>query len=390
VLAPAPQPGQRLHQPLGVPDLHPLGVQPRLDPLADQPAGHRVDVALHPDRAAGIDPQPQPLARLQPPAGQRPQHGQLRGQAALPPAVALPEQLPQERRVGGPVGEVPAAPQHQGLVQGALELVVALLGVPVLVGPAGVDRLAAQAVVLQQRLVAPLERLGIAPRLHGGRQPVGAMHLGHAAQLPQGVLQALAEALVTLRKAQGAGLPVRVGQHEVVDQVREGRAGEGHAQLRAVGEVAGRQPAGLVDLGEEHLLGRPVLGPPLLQPPLQGPQLAVGVAAGVLPLQGLEEGLGLQAGVEGQLLLDPGPGVREGVGPGPPGVLHAYLAGQAAEPPVLARGLLIQARLGGGLPLGQPPQFQATKASDLLVGRHREPPCRWVPDRLQARTEREF
>jgi len=40
-------------------DLDPLGVQPRLDPLAGQPAGHRVDVALHPDGAARLHAQVQ-------------------------------------------------------------------------------------------------------------------------------------------------------------------------------------------------------------------------------------------------------------------------------------------------------------------------------------------
>src|SRR5262249_57501456 len=119
----------------------------------------------------------------------------------------------------------------------------------------------------------------------GGREPVGAVQPGHAAQLPQGVLQALAEALVTLREADGAGLPVGIRQDEVVDQVGEGDAGQGDAQVGAVREVGGAQPAGVVDLGEEDLPGGAVLGPPLLDPALQGPQLAVGQAAGASPRQ---------------------------------------------------------------------------------------------------------
>jgi hypothetical protein len=121
-----------------------------------------------------------------------------------------------------------------------------------------VDRLALQPVVPQQRLVTPLKGRAIAARRDGRRQGVGAMHLGSAAQLGQGVLQALAEALEALAEADGAGLPVRVGQHEVVDQVPKRLAVDGHLQAAGVREVRGAQVAGLVDLAEEHLLGRPV------------------------------------------------------------------------------------------------------------------------------------
>jgi hypothetical protein len=65
VLAAAAQPGQFCHPLLGVEDLDPFSVQPGLDPLADEPAGQRVDVALDPDGAACLDPHAQPLTRLQ-------------------------------------------------------------------------------------------------------------------------------------------------------------------------------------------------------------------------------------------------------------------------------------------------------------------------------------
>jgi hypothetical protein len=60
----------------------------------------------------------------------------------------LAEQLPHERPVVGAAGEVAATAQHQRLVEGTLELVVALLGVAVLVGFARLDRLALEPVVL--------------------------------------------------------------------------------------------------------------------------------------------------------------------------------------------------------------------------------------------------
>lgn len=346
------QPRQHVHLLLAVPHLDPLGILPGLDPLADQAAGHRVDVAFDADEAARLHPHSQPLARLQPTRRQRTQAGQLLGQAILPTAVALAQQLPQEGRVGIAMGEVAAAPQQQALLQGLLELVMALLAVAVLVGLTGVDRLTLQAIVAEQRLVATLEHLGIGTWLHRCRQPVGAVNLRHAAQLPQGVLQALAEALQALAKADRHRLPVRVGQHEVVDQVREGMTRQGNAQVVAVAEIRGRQPTGVMDLGEEDLLGRSLLGTPLLEASLQGPHLAVWEAARILPLQGLEEGLGLQTGVERQLLLQLSPDLGKGVGACTPVVLHGNLARQLAQPPVLAGGLLIHACRRRSLALG--------------------------------------
>jgi hypothetical protein len=300
VLAPAAQTRQTLHQTLGVPDLDVVGVQPGLHPFPDQPTGYGVGVATDMDGAATIHTHLQTLAGVEAVARQRPQQGQLLDQPRLPAAIALGEQLPQERLIRRTAGEVPAATQHQRLVQRPLELPVALLHVAVLMRLRRIDRLALQAVVPQQRLVTSLKGRAIAPRRDGGRQGIGAMHLGNPAQLGQGVLQALTEALETLAEADAAGLPVRVGQHEVVDQVRQRLAVDGHLQAAGVREVGGAQLAGLVDLAEKHLLGRPVQGTPLLDVPLQGAQLPLGKATRVLTLEPLEHGLGLQAGVEGQ------------------------------------------------------------------------------------------
>jgi hypothetical protein len=40
-------------------------------------------------------------------------------------------------------------------------------------------------------------------------------------------------------------------------------------------------------------------------------------------------------------------------------MLHAHLAGQLAEPPILARGLVVDAGLGGSLALEQSLMIQA-------------------------------
>src|SRR6185312_362027 len=144
--------------------------------------------------------------------------------------------------------------------------------VAVLIGMPRLDRLAGQTVMTQQALITLCEcRRTFRPWRDGRRQPIGAVQLRHAAQFPQGVLQALAETLVALGEANRARLPVRVGQDKVVDQVIEGRAGNGHTQVGAMREVAGAQSSGMVDLSEEYLLGRSKKGTPAFDVPLQRP-----------------------------------------------------------------------------------------------------------------------
>jgi hypothetical protein len=180
MLVPAAQPRQHLDPLLRVPDLQVLDEQPHLDGLADQPAGYRVAVPPDVDQAALIDLYPQPLARLQPPCRQRPQHRQLLGQPRPPAGVELLQNLPQELRVRLPVGEIAAAAQHQRLVHGLLETPVPLLDVAILVGMARLNLLSRQSVVPQQRPVTLGELLGVRQVVDRGAQTVRAMALRHA------------------------------------------------------------------------------------------------------------------------------------------------------------------------------------------------------------------
>jgi len=61
--------------------------------------------------------------------------------------------------------------------------------------------------------------------LDGCREVVGAVVLGHAADLPETELQPLGKGLETFGKAEGDGLDVGIGQHEVKQQMREGYGG---------------------------------------------------------------------------------------------------------------------------------------------------------------------
>jgi hypothetical protein len=137
-----------------------------------------------------------------------------------------------------------------------------------------------------------------------------------------------------------------------------------------VGEVTGAQPAGLVDLGEEDLLGRPDLSPPPPDVPLQGPQLAVGEAAGIAPLQLLEDGLGLQAGIDLQQGTDRGPHLREGVGPGPPGVQRGQCAGELTFVQVFASRLLVHVSQQGATGQSHTGGLEAEQFADLFVRDH--------------------
>lgn len=286
MLAASAQAWQPLQQLLGVPHFNALGVQAGLHPFADQPACHRVDVVLHLDDAARFHAHTQPLARLQSLTRQRPQERHFLGQPHGATGVFLPALLAQERQVAVPAREVPAAPHHQRLVHRPLELVVALFRIAILVALAGLDGLPLQAVVIQQRLITLLERLRpFHSRLHRRRQPIRAMHLRRTAQFPHRVLEPFAETLEAFREADSDRLPIRVREHEMIEHVLKRTAVDRHAQLRTVREVAGPQPTGMMDLGEEHLFGRPALGPPTLDVPLQSPQLAVGEVAGEATLQ---------------------------------------------------------------------------------------------------------
>jgi hypothetical protein len=170
VFAPATQTRQAFHQTLGIPDLDLVGVQADLNPFADQPAVHRIGVAADVDGAARIHAHAHPLAGVQALRWQRLQHRQLLAQPRLPTLIPLRKQLPQECLIGRPADKVAAATQQQRLVQGPLELAMALLHVAVLVRPGRVDGLPLQAVVPQQRLITLLKGRPVAARRHRRRQ----------------------------------------------------------------------------------------------------------------------------------------------------------------------------------------------------------------------------
>jgi len=99
----------------------------------------------------------------------------------LPAGVELGEEIPQKASIGFPAVEVPAAAQHQRLIEGHFKAVLALLHVAVLVGFAGLDRLSVEAVVGHQGCRAASEPFFAVQGLHRRGKGVGAVLLGDPA-----------------------------------------------------------------------------------------------------------------------------------------------------------------------------------------------------------------
>jgi hypothetical protein len=365
MLAPASEPRQGGQLPGPVPDVEGLGPDVDIHLFADQAAGQRVGVAADVDRAARIDPRPEPSGHLQPSGRQGRQDGRLFMKTLLSVGVAPGHELLEEQLIIAPAGEVATAPEHQGLIDGLLETVMTLLDIAILVGLSWPDRLTFEPVMREQSPVSPSEHLRVGVAVDRRGQAIGAVTPRDSSQFPQGVLHPFAEALEALGEADSAGLPVGIGEHEVIDQVVERLAEDGDAELVHAGEIRFGEPTRLVDLREVHLLGRPFEGSPLFDPTLQAPELDVGEPAGKSALQVEEEGLGLEARVEPELIDEIGPGVLERVLPGPPGMRGSSLTGEQVGVAVLACRLLIDLgpicgvgeRVFGLEQLPQPPEL---------------------------------
>jgi hypothetical protein len=284
--------------------------------------------------------------------------------------IAAGHELLEEGLIVASAAEIAAASQHQGLIDGLLETVMALLDVAILVGLSGLDRLAFEPVVGEQSLVSPGEHLGLGVAVNCGGQAIGTVSPWDSSQFPQGVLQAFGEALEALGEADGAGLPVGVGEDEVIDDVVERLAEDGDAELGHAGEVRFGEATRLVDLGEKHLLGRPFEGPPLFDPALQATELDVGESAREAALKVKEKGLGLEARVEPEPFQQFGPNVLERVLPGPPGVRDASLTGERVGVEVLAYRLLVESSPVGGVGKSGFGLEQLSQPPELTIGNH--------------------
>jgi hypothetical protein len=103
------QPRQRVNLLVRIPDLDAVGKEPCFDLLVDQPAVHRIDVAVNGNQAAGVDATGQLQARRQPRFGQVFECRYLLGEAILSTGVPRRHDLLQEFHVLLATGELAAA-----------------------------------------------------------------------------------------------------------------------------------------------------------------------------------------------------------------------------------------------------------------------------------------
>jgi hypothetical protein len=361
---------------LAVPHFDGVGEQTRLDGFADQAGRHRVDVPLDGDGAPWLHPHVQAAKRLQPPGRQRMQGFGFVVECLLSVDVAARAHFTHKHLVRFPAREVATAAQQQRLLHGTLEAMMALLAVAILVAGVGVDRLRFDLVVRHQRLIATREK--VRPRsLNRQRHAIGAMLPGHATQGPHRILEPFRKALETLGETDRHVLPVRVRQHEVIDQVRERRPRDRHSQIVHVREVRGAELAGRVLLRKEDFLGWSARGLPRFDAALQRPQLAVVELAGMPALQFLEEGFGFPAGAGFEQLFDFVPDGGKRIGPRAirsrrrrGGALRRQSIGMA----ILACRLAIHARFHRRKVQRRLLAEPLAQLAYLFIGDHRAPP----------------
>jgi hypothetical protein len=225
---------------------------------------------------------------------------------------------------------------------------------------------------------------------------VGPVPLGYAAQGPHRLLETLTQARKTLREADAHMFPVRVGQHEVIHQMVEGLALDSHVQGVHLGKVRSRQPPRLVDLAEEHLLGRSVLGLPLPHPPLQRALHRGREFPGVLLLQPGQQGLGLEPRVAFQQRGELRPDGGQRIGPGPPGARCLAGAGQLFRLPIVTCRFAVHVghhrRLFERRSLVQPvPEFLDLSIGNAPCRAHGATPCSWkLPFVVNGRSARSW
>jgi len=326
MLAGPAQPRHALHFPARVPHLHLLDANHHVHLLADQAAMHRVCVPLDLDRAAHAHRDVvQSPAAFQPSFRKLAQHRLFFRKPLLPVRVPAGHQFAKELQILRAAGEVATAAQPQCLVHCVLEVPVGRFHVAVLMRLADIDPLTLQTVVLQE-VPVPLMKLPFRGEIVHRRRETIADHRfaavpvppGNAPQLPERVLQALAEGLERLRRAQRDRFPIRVRQREVKRQVGKRLAADGHAQGIHVCEVGRRQISRVVDLGEHHRSVWSLRGPPTADLSLEGSPLAVGELSALLVLKPAKQRDRPQPGFTLEPLFDQWPHLLKRIEPGPP------------------------------------------------------------------------
>jgi hypothetical protein len=327
-------------------DLDEVGVDQHVDLLPNQPARHRIRVALDLDRAAAADRDAHDmLPVIQLARWQLAKTRFLLGKFGPSRRVAFVDQPLKEPFVLLAVDKVAAAAQQQSLLDGRLEMAVRRFDVAVLVRLADVDALRLDLVVVHQVAVTSAELAILRKVVDRRTQAVATVFAGHAPQPPKRFLQPSAERLERLGEADRDGLPIRIGQREVIHQVVKRLPGNRHAQRVHACEIRRPQTARGMDLREHHLPAAAMPGPPVTNPTLERPPLRLGKSARITFLKPAEKRERPQAWLGLQASLDLRPYLGERVRPRPPRPPRLPLGGQPLPIPILPCRLLIHARL---------------------------------------------
>jgi hypothetical protein len=375
VLVPTDESRQRVGQHVRVPDLDAVGVEPGLHPLTDQPAMHRVGTAVNVDQASRIDAARHLQTTGQTHVGQVLQRRDLFGEAITPTLIATLHNLLEELGVLLAAGEVPAATHQECLVDGGFEMVVRRFRIAILVRLPDVDPLTGQTVVIQQIAIARLEFPRLREIVHRRAEAVAAMPPRHAAEFPQGVLQAFGECLKRLRRADTHRFPIRIGQDEVVDQVIEWLPLDGDAEGIHVREIGGGEVADLMDLPEDGEFAGSVARTPLPDAAFKGAAVGIEELAGVVLAEPVKKRFGQELRFGLEFHFDLGPHPRKRIDPCTIGACS--LLANAGERRMLA--VMPGRLLGHPCPPGRYGQRSSllkkrTQFSNLAIRDHRRSP----------------
>ena len=170
---------------------------------------------------------------------------------------------------------------------------------------------------------------------------------------PQRALQTALKGLERLGEREAHPAPLAEAQDELEEQVLEDPAGDGDAELVAVGEVEGAFSAGDMFLLEHHFLSRAVKSPPLVNTTLQSAQLTEAVSTAMTLAQLGEQRRGLELGAligdENRNKLSV-PDLVERVGTSPPRPLRFRVARERSALPCVRSAPLRSARSCQPLP----------------------------------------
>ena len=221
---------------------------------------------------------------------------------------------------------------------------MSLFHISVLMPLPRLDLLSLHSVITQQPSVPFGELRRRAHVVDRRRQSIGSVPLRHFPEFPNCVLKPLTQTFKALRKTHRGRLPVRVRQHQVIEQVRKTLSLDRDPQLTHVREVTGTQPPGLMSLGEEHFLHRSFRRAPYFHSSLQRPQLPLGKSPAITPLQIFKNRLPFQPRVHLQQAAHLFPHLLERVLSCPPPLLRRQFARHSPQPTVLPRRLRIHTR----------------------------------------------